>query len=109
MNHHEAMDVLETITQLYPKSELTKKKAQMIIPQFKQMDYQRVMDRLKQHVATSPHPPTVAEIADYPPEKNEALSKIREWQHEASRVPKATKMRFQEQLRKLIMEKSYDD
>ncbi|MGY0691885.1 hypothetical protein ACW2QC_03720 [Virgibacillus sp. FSP13] len=109
MNHSEAMDILETITQLYPKSEMPRKKAQIIMSQFKHMDYQRVKDRLAQHVATYHYPPTVAEIAAYPPEKNDTLPKIREWQHEASKVPKATKMRFQEQLRKLIMEKSNDD
>lgn len=109
MTHEEALDVLETISELYPHFELTKKKAQLLLPQLKKMDYKRVIDKLAAYVSTNPFPPTIADIAAYPPSNNDHLEKMKEWQREASKVPIETKRRFQEHIRQLMKEKSHDD
>ncbi|MEC5425303.1 hypothetical protein QGM71_17615 [Virgibacillus sp. C22-A2] len=106
MTHEEAIDVLETIADVYPKFEITKKKAKLILPPLKQMDYNGVMDKLAAFVARHPYAPTIAEIAAYPPEPNEYLAKMDQWREDAVNVSAETKERFRMSLLKLIAEKS---
>ncbi|GAB3059590.1 hypothetical protein [Virgibacillus ainsalahensis] len=108
MTKEEAIAILETIAEVYPKFEMTKKKAKLLLPQLKQMDYNRVMDKLSAYVVKYPYAPTIAEIAAYPPEPNEHLEKMSQWQEEAVRVPAETKERFRAAMIRLITEKSND-
>lgn len=108
MDKSEAIQVLETIRDIYPKYEVSKKKAQMLIPQLKQMDHELVMERLSAHLATCPYPPTITEIAAYPAESNDHLEEIKRWRTEASKVPNEIKQVFHQQMIKLIEEKAND-
>jgi len=109
LNHNEAVEVLQTISELFPdRFELTKKKANILIPQLKKMDYQGVMDNLSSYVVEKPFPPTIAEIASYPAEKNDHLEKVEKWKQEAQQVSPETKRKFEQQFQKLAKEISHD-
>ncbi|WP_186579725.1 replicative helicase loader/inhibitor [Aquibacillus kalidii] len=102
MTHDEAVDVLETIAEVYPRYELTKKKAAILLPQLKQMDYQLVLAKLSAYVADHPFAPTIAEIAAYPAKQNEHIRLINQWKQEAENVPQETKQAFQLQMKRLV-------
>lgn len=109
MTYEEAIEVLETISELYPnKFELTERKARILIPKLKEMDVTRVLERLADFAAEHPFPPTISEIAAYPPEKNEHLGKMKEWEKEAANVPEDLKHQFRDKLNELVKEKSHD-
>ncbi|WP_163971073.1 replicative helicase loader/inhibitor [Oceanobacillus halotolerans] len=106
MKREEAIDILETVKEMYPKFEVTKRKLNMLIPQLEQMDYRVVMGNLSAYVERNTFAPTIADIAAYPPEENIYLTKIDAWRQEAASVPEETKMRFREELHQLVKEKS---
>jgi hypothetical protein len=107
MNKVEAIEVLESISELYPgRFELTERKVRILLPKLLEMDFERVMAKLSDYAAEKPYPPTIAEIAAYAPENNEHLAEMRKWEQEAAQVPEETKRQFREQLKKLIQEKS---
>ncbi|SES62096.1 Loader and inhibitor of phage G40P [Oceanobacillus limi] len=106
MNRQEAIDILETIKELYPKFEVTKRKVKMLIPQLEQMEYRLVMDKLAAYVAKSPFAPTIADIAAFPPKENAYLDKMNKWQKEAAAVPEDMKLRFRNELIRLVKEKA---
>lgn len=108
MDKSEAIQVLETIRDIYPKYDVSKKKAQMLIPQLKPMDHKRVMEKLSSHLATCPYPPTIAEIAAYPVKNNDHLELIKRWRVEASKVPNEIKQVFHQQMVKLVKDKAND-
>lgn len=98
MNANQAFDVLDTIAELYPKYVITKRKVNILLPQLKQMDYSNVLEKLSAYVAEHPYPPTLAEIAAYPPATNIHLEQMRQWKKEAAQVPEETKHQFKQQL-----------
>lgn len=104
MTQDQAVDILETMAELYPKFELSRKKAQILLPQLRKMDYQGVLDKLSAYVADHPYAPTIAEIAVYLPEENGQLQLMKEWQAEAEKVTEETKSRFRLQMHKLLGE-----
>ncbi|MFD1851400.1 hypothetical protein [Oceanobacillus bengalensis] len=106
MTPKEGLEVLETIAELYPKFEVTKRKVRILLPQFEQMDFEGVMNNLSNHVATYAYPPTIAEIAAYLPEPNKHLEDLKKWEEEAAKVPKEVKDCFKAELAKLVEEKS---
>ncbi|MYL50280.1 hypothetical protein GLV98_12350 [Halobacillus litoralis] len=109
MNQRQAVEVLETIHELYPRNfDVTDKKMALFIPQLKKMDYKGVMRKLSDFATKHPYPPTLAEIAVYPPQKNEALEKMRRWEEEAKQVPEETKQHFRQEIKKLMRDKSHD-
>ncbi|UOQ94763.1 hypothetical protein MUO14_07470 [Halobacillus shinanisalinarum] len=109
MDHGEALEVLETISELYPnKFEITERVARMLIPQLREMDFSAVMDKLSKFAVRHPFPPTIAEIAVYLPEENKHLIKMREWEKEAASVSEETKHRFRERIHQLVKEMSRD-
>ena len=108
MTREEAINVLETIRDIYPKYEVSRKKAQLLIPQLLQMDHALVLEKLSAYVATRPFAPTLAEIAAYPVESNDHLEKIKLWRTEAARVPAEVKQNFHQQMVKLLKEKTND-
>lgn len=108
MNRDEAIDVLETIRDIYPKFDVSERKAKILLPQLAPMDYELVMEKLSTHTVSHPYPPTIKEIAVYPPEENNHLQLISQWREEAAKVPETVKQNFREQMAKLIKEKSHD-
>lgn len=108
MNKQEAVNVLETIRDIYPKFEVSKKKGHMLIPQLIQMDYACVMEKLSAYVGTHPFAPTLADIAAYPPVCNDHLENISMWRAEAATVPSEVKQAFHKQLTQLLKDKTND-
>ncbi|MDC3418067.1 hypothetical protein [Aquibacillus salsiterrae] len=104
MTRDEAFDILETIAELYPKYELTKRKAILLLPQIIKMDYDRVLEKLSAFALVHPYAPSLAEIAAYPRETNPHLEQMRIWQQEAAQVPEETKRLFKAQFEKVIKE-----
>lgn len=105
MTHDEAVRILEMITDVYPKSQMNRNKAMLLLPALKEMDYDGVMKKLSAFVATYPYPPTLAEIAVYPKEENETLQKINRWRREADKVAPEMKMNFRREMQRLMKEK----
>lgn len=106
MNANQAFDVLDTIAELYPKFVITKRKVDILLPQLKQMDYSHVLEKLSAHAAACPYPPTLAEIAAYPPATNVHLEQMQQWKKEAAQVPQETKRQFKQQFDSLFKEMS---
>jgi len=105
VKREEAIDVLEHIAAMYPKVDMSKKKAKMLLPALMEMDYAGVMTKLRHFAMKYPYPPTIAEIAVYPKMPNEHLEKMKKWQEEANKVSEQTKQQFRMQLEKLIIQK----
>lgn len=105
MTHDEAVSVLETIKELYPSFSLSKKKAQVLIPPLKQMDYDGVMARLSEFVMHHKYAPTISEIAVYPKKENDHLEQRQKWRQAADKVSPDIKKRFHDALRKLVIDK----
>ncbi|MCT2534786.1 hypothetical protein NC661_04395 [Aquibacillus koreensis] len=104
MNRDQAIDVLETIDELYPKYELTERKANMLLPQLMRMDYDRVLQNLSTYIAQYPYPPTLAEIAAYPKEEQNYVDQLQQWKKEADLVSEETKQKFRQQMDRLLKE-----
>ena|SRR5699024_5494454 len=105
MTHEEAVSVLETIEEVYPSFSLSKRKANLLIPPLKQMDYDGVMARLSEFIVHHKFAPTIAEIAVYPKKENEHLKQRDQWKKAADNVSPEIKKRFQDAMRKLVTEK----
>ncbi|ASK64205.1 hypothetical protein CFK37_19665 [Virgibacillus phasianinus] len=106
MNQQEAIHVLETIGDIYPKFEVSKQKAHLLIQQLIQMDYDLVMEKLSAYVGAHAFAPTLAEIAAYPPVCNDHLENITRWRAEAATVPTEVKRAFHQKLTKLLKDKT---
>lgn len=106
MNRQEAIEILETIQEVYPKFVLSKRKANMLLPVLQEMDYQQVTEKLSHHVATHPYAPTMEEIAAYPAVENNYLQLVRAWREEAASVPADVKMSFYQRMNTLLAEKA---
>ncbi|RKQ30015.1 hypothetical protein [Oceanobacillus halophilus] len=109
MTREEAIQVLKTIENFYPKYKLTNEKASLLIPFLLPMDYQGVLYKLSQFVAAHAFAPTLAEIAVYPKVPNTYLDNLKKWEEEASQVPLETKRKFNQQLERLLKEKAYHE
>lgn len=105
MNQNEAIKVLETIKDVYPRYDISKKKAGILIKELVFMDYKRVMEKLSKHIASQPYPPTIREIAGYAQRENNALAQLHIWREQAEDVPVHYKRRFHEYISQLIKEK----
>ncbi|MGP4060999.1 hypothetical protein [Halobacillus sp. H74] len=106
MKYEEAVDVLETMEELFEgKFTITKRKLTVFVPELEKMEYSPVMDKLYHYASQYPYPPTLADIAVYPPKENDYLEKMRRWDEEAANVPEETKQRFLEKFEELIRRK----
>lgn len=106
MTKADVVKLFKFIKSIYPTFEVSQEKINIWSSVMKKMDFDRVMVRVNEHVTENKFPPTIAEIAAYPPEKNDHLDKMREWEQEAAKVPESTKQRFKQEMKKLIQEKS---
>ncbi|WP_101841954.1 hypothetical protein [Halobacillus sp. Marseille-P3879] len=103
MNYDQAVEVLQMIRELYPgKFEVSKTKAAVMIPQLEKMEFEPVKKKLSEYAGQYPFPPTLADIAVYPPIKNPYLEKMKKWDQEAEEVSDETKQLLQEKLDELI-------
>ncbi|MBB6449836.1 hypothetical protein HNR44_001814 [Geomicrobium halophilum] len=108
MEYNQALDILESISAVYPRFELSEKKVKIIMPALLKMDYEGVMANVERHVTKNPFPPTIADIAAYPVQTNENVEKWREWELEASKVSQERKRQLIINLQKLLAEKASD-
>ena len=105
MTNQEALDVLKAINEMYPRFNLTKRKAALLIPNLKPMDYKGVMKNLSSFVMDNPYPPLLSEIAAYPNQTDALPEKMKKWREEAAKVPSETKERFRLEMQKLFNQK----
>ena len=106
MTKEEAIEVLKTINEMYPRFNLTKRKAVMLIPNLKQMDYQGVLKNLSAFVMESPYPPILSEIAAYPEAEESHLDEMEKWQEEAKKVTPEIKEQFLGAFQKFLEKKA---
>ena len=106
MTKEEAIDVLKTINEMYPRFNLTKRKAVMLIPNLKNMDYKGVLKNLSVFVMESPYPPMLSEIAAYPEDEDSHLDEKENWREEAKKVSPEMKKQFREAFQKFVEEKA---
>ncbi len=106
MNKDEALEILRSLSDLFPAYSLTKAKAKNLLPVFEKMDYERVKQNLYAYALEHTYPPTIADIAAFPPDKDDYMDKIKEWQKEAAKVTPEQKAAFLEQFQRLVKEKS---
>ncbi|RLL45486.1 hypothetical protein D8M04_11610 [Oceanobacillus piezotolerans] len=106
MTENEGIEVLETIAELYPRFDLNKRKAKVLLPHLMEMEYNGVMEKLFSYVTENPYPPTIAEIAVYPPKPYEGDEEIRRWEEEAAKVPQEVKDRFYKVFEQLVKDKT---
>ncbi|MET3508441.1 hypothetical protein [Halalkalibacter oceani] len=111
MNHEQAAEVLYTINEVYPKFELTERKLKVLTPVLLQMDFDGVMERLKEHIAKKSFVPTIAEIAVYPAPENKVLQKINQFEREAAQNPptKEQRRQFEKKLQTLLKKDEQND
>ncbi|OZU87642.1 hypothetical protein CIL03_16270 [Virgibacillus indicus] len=102
MIKEEALEVLQTINEMYPRFDLTKRKAKMLVPNLKQMDYQGVMKNLSAYIMEHPYPPMLSEIAAYGDEEESHLEEMAKWQEEAKKVSPLLKEQFRQQFEQFI-------
>jgi len=91
---------------IYPNFEVTQEKIDAWSLVMKDMDFDRVMARAKEHSQENKFPPTISEIAAYAPPENETLKQMEQWRKEAEQVPTEVKLRFKRKMQQLIREKS---
>jgi hypothetical protein len=105
MTKEEALEILKTINEMYPRFNLTKRKAMLLIPNLQKMDYDGVMENLSAFVMDNPYPPMLSEIAAYAEDGDSALAEMETWQEEAKKVSPEVKERFREQFEQLVKQK----
>ncbi|RDW17500.1 hypothetical protein CWR48_13320 [Oceanobacillus arenosus] len=106
MLQQEAIEVLKTINEMYPKFNLTKRKAAMLLPNLKEMDYPGVMRNLSLFIMQSPYPPMLSEIAAYPEVADSHIEEMLKWHEEAEKVPPELKKQLLEAFEKLVEKKA---
>ncbi|MEQ6389214.1 replicative helicase loader/inhibitor [Bacillaceae bacterium S4-13-58] len=102
MTHDEAIKVLKTIREFYPKYDISREKAKILIPQLQRMDYTIVLKNLSEFVVKNHYPPTIGEIAGFPPEENPHIEYAKQWRIEAAQVTQETKKSFHQKLQQLF-------
>ena len=93
MNQDEITDIMERIASAYPNFELYDKRIEVWGEQLKNMPYLPVKHKLDDYMGAEKFPPTIADIAVFPPPKNEFLEKVKQWEAEAERDRNARKHR----------------
>lgn len=95
MTKEEAVEILQTIQEMYPDFGLTKRKAIVLIPNMLDMDFKGVMQNLSIYAMKFPNPPYLQSIAAYPKEEDKTLQQVQQWQEEAKLVPQEVRDAFE--------------
>ena len=111
MNREQVKKLFQLLGNTYPQfmpttPEKLKDKINTWADIMKDMDYEHVIARARQHVQEHKFPPTIAEISAYAPKKDNTLEKMREWEREASKVPDHVKEDFRKRMKKLFEDKA---
>lgn len=79
MTKEEVVKLLVLIESTYPRCIFKDETVQQWLQFCSDMDYERVMARLKNHIRRSPFPPAMADIAVWSFEQNEFPETLQEW------------------------------
>ncbi|MBM4764572.1 replicative helicase loader/inhibitor [Bacillus sp. B15-48] len=82
MEKHEVLKILEQIQSMYPNFKISDETLLIWINMCRKMEYSQVNNRLMAHIAKSPFPPVIAEIAVYRKEENDFLNQLKQWESE---------------------------
>ena len=106
MNRMQVVELFKFLKSIYPSFDVNTEKIDAWVAAMTDMDYERVMARVKEYVKENKFPPTVAEIAAYAPEPNTTLQQMEQWRREAEKVPEHVKLQFKQKMEQLIREKA---
>ena len=106
MNRMQVVELFKFLKSIYPSFDVNTEKIDAWAIAMTDMDYERVMARVKEYVKENKFPPTVAEIAAYAPEPNTTLQQMEQWRKEAEKVPEHVKLLFKQKIEQLIREKA---
>ncbi len=84
MTKSEVFEILHTINAAYSRFEVTDDRVVLWSEMLQGMDFEKVMNRLKQHIKERPFPPTIAEISVYSAPKNDFLERHAQWLQEGA-------------------------
>jgi hypothetical protein len=79
MTKEEVVKLLVLIESIYPKCVLKDKAVLQWFQFCSEMDYEKVLTKLKNHIRKSPYPPAIADIAVFHFEENDFPEKLQEW------------------------------
>lgn len=84
MDKKHVFKILNTINAAYARFDVTDERLMLWAEMMKDMDYDKVNARLKQHIKVNKFPPSVAEISVFETPKNEHLEKVKQWEREGA-------------------------
>ncbi|WP_025727743.1 replicative helicase loader/inhibitor [Heyndrickxia ginsengihumi] len=97
MKEEEVFQILHTINAAYSRFEVTDDRIILWNEMLIDMNFEKVMSRLKAHIREKPFPPTIAEITVHEPPRNEFLEEFEIWKREgAERIEQQQKNRKSE-------------
>jgi len=79
MTKTEAVKLLILIESVYSNFVFKDETVQQWFQFCSQMDYEKVMAKLKSHIRKSPYPPAIADIAVFPFEENDFPATLQKW------------------------------
>lgn len=82
MRTEDVYQILAKIESIYPQFKIIDEMLVIWINMFSGMDFDLVMQKLLVHIAKSPFPPAIAEIAAYSDKENHFLEKTMLWEQE---------------------------
>ena len=79
MTKEEVVKLLILIESVYPNCVFKDETVQQWFQFCSEMDYEKVMTKLKNHIRKSPFPPAIADIAVFPFEENDFPETLQKW------------------------------
>ena len=79
MTKEEVVKLLILIESVYPNCVFKDETVQQWFQFCSEMDYEKVMTKLKNHIRKSPFPPAIADIAVFPIEENDFPETLQKW------------------------------
>ncbi|MFF2450035.1 replicative helicase loader/inhibitor [Neobacillus sp. NPDC058068] len=79
MTKEEVVKLLILIESVYPNCIFKDETVQQWFQFCSEMDYEKVMAKVKNHIRKSPFPPAIADIAVFPFEENDFPEMLQEW------------------------------
>ncbi|OLS37225.1 replicative helicase loader/inhibitor [Bacillus sp. MRMR6] len=82
MTKEQALKLLILIESVYTNCTFKDETVQQWFSFCSEMDYEKVMEKLKNHIRKSPFPPAIADIVVFSFEENQFQDTLQEWIHE---------------------------
>lgn len=82
MTKEEVVKLLVLIESVYPNCIIKNETVQQWFQYCSQMDYEKVLTKLKNHIRKSPFPPAIGDIAVFHFEENHFPATLKEWMKE---------------------------